>query len=124
MASLQRAVLMLRKLYLFRIPREIRNALRLLQDAYSEELDLNGSDTSSQGSIELGESEEVDFEEGRGEKYKGKTKAPRAKSQKSGGEQKPASENIERDSHVANKDKERTGASKGAVYSEANLEVV
>ena len=115
MASLQRAVLMLRKLHLFGIPRDIRNALRLLQDAYSEELDLDGSDTISQGSIELGESEEAYSEEGRGGKHEGKRK---------GGELKPASENIERDGHIPNEDKERTSASKGAVHSEANLEVV
>jgi hypothetical protein len=44
--------------------------LRQLQDTYSEELDLDSSDTSSQGSIEPGKPEETDFEEGRGEKYK------------------------------------------------------
>ncbi|PQE16465.1 dienelactone hydrolase family protein [Rutstroemia sp. NJR-2017a WRK4] len=66
MASLQRAVLMLRKLNLHGIPRNIRDALRQLQDAYSEELNLNGSDTSSQESIEPGEPEENNYEEGGG----------------------------------------------------------
>jgi hypothetical protein len=60
---------MLRKLNLHGIPRDIRDTLRQLQDAYSEELDLDGSDTSSQGSIEPGESEENDLQEGRGGKY-------------------------------------------------------
>jgi hypothetical protein len=55
MASLQRAVLMLRKLNLSGIPHEIRDALRELQDAYSEELDLGGGDSShisDEGDIE------------------------------------------------------------------------
>ncbi|KAM3074483.1 hypothetical protein ACMFMG_002713 [Clarireedia jacksonii] len=63
MASLQRAVLMLGKLNLHGIPRNIRDALRQLQDAYSEELDINGSDTSSQESTESGELEEIHEEE-------------------------------------------------------------
>lgn len=61
MASLQRAVLMLQKLNLHGIPWDIRNALRQLQDAYSEDLDFSGSDTSSQASIEPGLSEETDL---------------------------------------------------------------
>jgi hypothetical protein len=46
MASLQRAVLILRKLNLSGIPREIRDALRELQDVYSKGLDLSGGDSS------------------------------------------------------------------------------
>lgn len=47
MASLQRAVLMLRKLTLSGIPREIRCALRELQDIYNERLDVGGGDSSN-----------------------------------------------------------------------------
>jgi hypothetical protein len=123
MASLQRAVLMLRKLNLHGIPREIRNALRQLQDAYSEELDLDSSDTSSQGSIELSTSEEDHIEEGKEEVFQDKTKEPRAMSQQSGAEQRSLYRNGEQDSeeHVVNEDKERTGNSKDEVHSEANL---
>lgn len=125
MASLQRAVLMLRKLNLHGIPREIRNALRQLQDAYSEELDLDGSDTSSQGRIELSKPEETDFEEGRGERFEDKRRETRARSQQSGAEQRSASGNREQDceEHVVSEDKERASASKGEVHSEANIEV-
>ncbi|ESZ90637.1 hypothetical protein SBOR_8971 [Sclerotinia borealis F-4128] len=122
MASLQRAVLMLRKLNLNGIPQEIRNALRQLQDVYSEELDLDGSDTSS---IEPGESEDTDFEEGRGEMYEDKRRELRAKSQQSGAEQISVSGNREQDGeeHVVNEDNGRALASEGRDHSEANLEV-
>jgi hypothetical protein len=126
MASLQRAVLMLRKLNLHGIPREIRDALRQLQDAYSEELDLNGSDTSSQGSIKPGIPEETNFEEGKGEKYEEKRREPRAKSQQSGAEQRSASgsrEQQDKEEHIVNKDEERTRTSEDKDHSEANLEV-
>jgi len=46
MASLQCAMLMLRKLYLSGIPCKIQDALRELQDVYSEELDFGGGDSS------------------------------------------------------------------------------
>lgn len=46
MASLHRAVVMLRKLNLSGIPREIRDGLRELQDLYSEEVDIGGGDSS------------------------------------------------------------------------------
>lgn len=60
MASLQRAVLMLRKLDLSGIPREIRDALRELQDAYSEELDLGGGDSSDRSDeSDIEDAEEV-----------------------------------------------------------------
>jgi hypothetical protein len=125
MASLQRAVLMLRKLNLHGIPREIRDALRQLQDVYSEELDLDGSDTSSQGSTEAGEPEEIDFEEGRGEKYGDKRREPRAKSQQSGAGQRSAGGNREQDDaeHIVNKEEGRTRTSEEKDHSEANLEV-
>ncbi|KAL5350910.1 hypothetical protein ACLOAV_004483 [Pseudogymnoascus australis] len=58
MASLQRAVLMLRKLNLSGIPREIRESLRELQDVYSERLDFGGdssSDTSNESDVESAE---------------------------------------------------------------------
>ena len=125
MASLQRAVLMLRKLNLHAIPREIRDALRQLQDAYGEELDLDGSDTSSQGSIEPGKPEETDFEEGRGEKYEYKRREPRSKSQQSGAEQRSASGNREQDDeeHIVNKDEGCTRTSEDKDHLEANPEV-
>lgn len=63
MASLQRAVVMLRQLDLRGIPRHIRDGLRQLQDAYSEDINIDGSDTSSKGSIEAGRPEENDHEE-------------------------------------------------------------
>jgi hypothetical protein len=74
---------MLRKLSFYRIPREIRDNLRQLQDAYSEELDLGGLDTSSQGSIELepGKPEENGLEEGRGEMFGNGRREPGTKSQ-------------------------------------------
>ena len=125
MASLQRAVLMLRKLILRGIPREIRDALRQLQDAYSEELDFDGSDTSSQGSIEPGIVEETDFAEGRGG-YEDMRRESRAKSQQSGVEQRSANGNREQDDeeHIANRDERRTCTSEDKDHSEANLEVV
>jgi hypothetical protein len=64
MASLQRAVLMLRMLNLRGIPWEVRDALRQLQDAYSEELDIDGSDTSSEGCIEPRNPKGNDLQEG------------------------------------------------------------
>ena len=63
MASLHRAILMLRRLNLHGIPRDIQDSLRQLQDAYSEELDLAGSDTSSQKGVGAGEEEEGVSEE-------------------------------------------------------------
>jgi hypothetical protein len=125
MASLQRAVLMLRKLNLHGIPREIRDDLRQLQDAYSEELDLDGSDTSSKGSIELEpeEPEENDLEEGRRGMFGYGRREPGTKSQR-GAEQKFASGNRAQDDeeHTANKDEGRTSNSEDREYSEANLE--
>ena len=125
MASLQRAVLMLRKLNLHGIPRDIRNALRQLQDAYSEELDLNGSDTSSQGSIELGEPEENDYEEGRREVYEYKRGETRTKSQQGGAEQRSASGNTEQGDkeHEVSKEEGRKSTLEEKDHSEANLEV-
>ncbi|KAG9245161.1 hypothetical protein BJ878DRAFT_479496 [Calycina marina] len=107
MASLRRAVLMLRRLNLHGIPWETRNALRQLQDAYSEELDLDSSDTSSQGSIELSTSEEDKLEEGNGERFEDKTTEPRARSQQDGAEQSSACGKREQDfeEHVANENK-------------------
>jgi hypothetical protein len=126
MASLQRAVLMLRKLNLHGIPREIRDDLRQLQDAYSEELDLDGSDTSSQGSIELepGEPEENDLEEGSGGMSGYGRREPGTKSQHSGAEQKFASGNTAQDDeeHTANTDEGRMSNSEDRECSEANLE--
>ena len=106
MASLQRAVLMLRKLNLQGIPRDIRDALRQLQDAYSEELDLDGSDTSSEGCTEPGEPEENDLEEGGGKEYEYKRREPRTKPEQSGAEQRSASGNREQDNEAykVNKD--------------------
>ncbi|KAH8650281.1 hypothetical protein BGZ60DRAFT_194917 [Tricladium varicosporioides] len=106
MASLQRAVLMLRKLNLHGIPREIRDALRQLQDAYSEELDLDGSDTSSEGCIEPGEPEENDLEGGGVGKYEYKRREPRTKSEQSGAEQRSAGGNRAQDNeeHEVNND--------------------
>jgi hypothetical protein len=74
---------MLRKLNLRGILRDIRDALRQLQDAYSEELDLDGSDTSSQGSIEPDESTKHELAEERSQL--------RTKSVRSGAEQRSAS---------------------------------
>jgi len=124
MASLQRAVLMLRKLNLHGIPRDIRDALRQLQDAYSEDLDLNSSDTSSQGSIELGEPEENDYEEERGEVYEYKGGETRTKSQQSRAEQRSVSGNTEQgdDEHEVNKEEGRK-SNLEKDHSEANLEV-
>jgi len=105
MASLQRAVLMLRKLNLHGIPCGIRDALQQLQDAYNEELDLNGSDTSSQGSMEPREPEENDYDEGRGRVYEYKGEA-RTKSQQSRAEQRSASGNTEQDNEEHEVDEE------------------
>jgi hypothetical protein len=57
MAGLQRAVIMLRKLNLRGIPREIRNALRDLQDIYSESINLvDDADSSDEETdVELGD---------------------------------------------------------------------
>jgi hypothetical protein len=122
---LQRAVLMLRKLNLHGIPREIRNDLRQLQDAYSEELDLDGSDTSSQESIEFeaGEPEENYLEEGRGtSEYRRRKSGTR--SQQNGAEQGSASGDRAHgdEKHTVNKDEERTSDSEDREYSEVNLE--
>ena len=88
-------------------------------------MDLDGSDTSSQGSIEPGKPEKTDFEEGRGEKYEDKRREPRAKLQQSGAEQRSVSGNREQDDkeHLVNKDKGRTRTSEDKDHSEANLEV-
>jgi hypothetical protein len=119
------AVLMLWKLNLHRIPRDIRDALRQLQDAYSEELDINGSDTSSQGSIELGELEESDYEEGKGEVYEYERGETRTKSQQGGTGQRSASGNTEQgnDEHEVNKEEGRKSNLEEKDHSEANLEV-
>jgi hypothetical protein len=125
MASLQRAILMLRKLNLHGIPREIRDDLRQLQDAYSEELDLDGSDTSSQGSIELEPRgpEEHDLEEGKGETFGYGRREPGTKSQ-GGAEQRFTSGNRAQndEEHTSNKDEGRTSNSEDTEYAEANLE--
>jgi hypothetical protein len=125
MASLQRAVLMLRKLNLRGIPRDIRDALRQLQDAYSEELDLNGSDTSSQGSIELGEPGENDYEEGRGEVYEYERAETRTKSQQGGAEPRSPSGNTEQgdEEHEVNIEEGRKSPWEEGDHSEANLKV-
>ncbi|PVH68593.1 hypothetical protein DL98DRAFT_522666 [Cadophora sp. DSE1049] len=124
MASLQRAVLMLRRLNLYGIPREIRDALRQLQDAYSEELDLEGSDTSSQESIEPSKSEKTDFEEGGEKEYEDKRREHKVKSQQSGAGQRSASGNREQNDkeHIINKDERRMRTSEDKDYSEGNLE--
>jgi hypothetical protein len=126
MASLQRAVLMLRKFNLYGIPREIRDDLRQLQDAYSEELDLDGSDMSSPGSIELepGEPKENDLEEGRGRIFECRRREPGTRSQQSGVEQRSASVSRAQDDeeHTANKDEGRPSSFEDREYSEANLE--
>ncbi len=105
MASLQRAVLMLQKLNLHGIPGEIRDALRQLQDAYSEDLNLDGSDTSSEGCIEPREPEEIDLEEGGG-MYLYERREPRTKSEQSRAEQRSVTGNREQDDeeHKINKD--------------------
>jgi hypothetical protein len=72
---------MLRKINLYEIPREIRDALRQLQDVNSKEMDLDGSDTGSQGSTEPGEPEESEIEERRGGRGEDERREPRAKSQ-------------------------------------------
>ena len=127
MASLQRAVIMLRKLNLYGIPREIRDALRRLQDAYSDELDLDGSDTSSQGSAVAGETEDIDCEEGREEICRDRTREDRAKSQEtSRASRRSANRDREQDCEEpgVEEDKEGSGASKCEDYSEVNPEVV
>jgi hypothetical protein len=125
MTSLQRAVLMLRKLSLHGIPWDIRDALRQLQDAYSEELDLSSLDSSSQGSIEHGEREETDFEEGREKGYKDKRGEIRAKSQQGGAEQRSTRGNIEQgdEEHEVNKEEGRKSNLEEKDHSEANLEI-
>jgi len=126
MASLQRAVLMLRKLNLYGIPREIRDDLRQLQDAYSEALNLDSSDTSSQGSIELepGEPVENDLDDGRGGMFEYGRREPGITSQQSGAEPKFASGTRAQDDegHTGNKDEGCTSNSEEREYSEANLE--
>jgi hypothetical protein len=126
MASLQRAVLMLRKLNLYGIPREIRDDLRQLQDAYSEALNLDGSDTSSQGSIDLEpeEPEENDLNDGRGAMFGYRRREPRITLQQSGAEPKFASGTRVQDDegHIGNKDEGCTSNSKEREYAEANLE--
>jgi hypothetical protein len=137
MESLQRAVLMLRKLNLHGIPRDIRDTLRQLQDAYSEELDLDGSDTSSQGSIEPGEPEENDYEEGRGKVHDHQRRIKKAdtpreqqptrrtKSQQSGAEQRSASGDTkqEDEEHEVTKEEGRKSYSEDKDHSKANPEV-
>jgi hypothetical protein len=92
---------------------------------YSEELDLDGSDTSSQRSTEAGEPEEIDLEEGRGGKYGDERRGPRAKSQQSGSGQRSASGNKEQDDteHIVNKEEGRMWTSEEKDFLEANLEV-
>ena len=123
MASLQRAVLMLRKLNLHGIPWDIRNSLRQLQDAYSEELDFSGSDTSSQASIEPDVSEQTNLEDGEAGKEKYKGRESKAKSQQSRANQRSASGNWEQDvqEHIINKDARRALASEDEDHSETNL---
>jgi hypothetical protein len=92
---------------------------------YSEELDLNGLDTSSQGSIELGELEENDYEEGRGEIYKYERGETRTKSQQGGAELRSASGNTEHGNieYEVNKEEARKTNLEEKDHSEANLEV-
>jgi hypothetical protein len=66
MASLQRAILILWKLNLRGIPQDIRDTLRQWQDVYSEELDLDGLDTSSQGSTKPGDRRKTILKKGEG----------------------------------------------------------
>jgi hypothetical protein len=121
MASLQRAVLMLRKLNLYGIPRDIRDNLRQLQDAYSEELDLNCSDTSSQGSIEPGGAEAHEYEERREKSYEDERQAS-TKSQQDQKEQISTSGNLEQGyrEHTVNKEGRKSTIEE---HSVANLEV-
>ncbi|KAH8598468.1 hypothetical protein B0O99DRAFT_43184 [Bisporella sp. PMI_857] len=125
MASLQHAILMLRKPNLHGIPREIRDDLRQLQDAYSEELDIDGSETSSQGSIKPDNLEDTDFEEGGMGKHDDQTREPRAKSQQGGAEQKYASWITEPNDQerMVNRREGHVRISGGKDHSEAKLEV-
>ena len=116
---------MLRKLNLYRIPRYIRDTLQQLQDAYSEELDLDGSDTSSQGSTKPGDRRKTILKKGEG-KYEYKRSEPRTKSQHSGAEQRSASGNTEQDDeeHEVNEEEGHKSNLEDEDYSEANPEVL
>jgi hypothetical protein len=54
---------MLRKPNIYRILREVRDDLRRLRDAYSKELDIDGPETRSQGSIEPDNPEDTNLGE-------------------------------------------------------------
>ncbi|KAG4430484.1 hypothetical protein IFR05_014027 [Cadophora sp. M221] len=114
---------MLRKLNLHGIPREIRDALRQLQDAYSEDLDIDGLETSSQGSIEPDSLGDTDFEEGGVEKHDDQRREP--KSQQGGPELKFASGNREQNDqeHIVNRKEGHVRNLEGKDHSEAKLEV-
>lgn len=114
-----------RKLNLHRIPREIRDIVRQLQDAYSEKLDIDGSETSSQGSSEPNNPKDIDFEEGGMEKHNDQRREPRAESQQGGAEQRPTrgDENQNDQEYKPNRKEEHVRNSEGKDHSEAKLEV-
>jgi hypothetical protein len=128
MASLHRAVNMLSRLDLHKIPRQIRDALRQLQDAYSEGLDFGGSDTISQGSIDPGSPKES--EEGSGGKIEEKKTEPRQKSnklQQSGAEQMSADsvcgdEGQDDEVHIVTQRERRTHTPDNRDYLQANVD--
>lgn len=71
----------------------------------NEELDIDGSETSSQGSIEPDNLEDIDFEEGGMEKHDDQRREPRAELQQGGAEQRPArgDENQNDQEHIINR---------------------
>lgn len=96
MASMQRAMIMLRKLNIHGIPREIRNALRDLQDIYSEPINLADDADSSD------EETKVDLEDEGGNSHE----AERENAPREGGQSHP----IEDTSNLS-----QTGFGHGAV---------
>jgi hypothetical protein len=85
-------------------------------------LDLNGSDTSSQGSIEPGEPEENDY--GEREVYEYKRGETRTKSQQGGAEQRFVNGDTEQDDEEHEvKEEGRKNDSGDKDHPEANLEV-
>jgi hypothetical protein len=89
---------------------------------YSEELDLDGSDMSSEGRIEPGEPEENDLEGGRVGKYEYKRREPRTRSEQSGAEQRSVSGNRAQDNeeHEVNNDEGYTSNSEDKVLQLGN----
>jgi len=61
MAALQRAVIMMRRLNLRGIPRDIRKGLRDLQDIYSEPIDLNEVGDSDDGGADIEPEEDEEW---------------------------------------------------------------